>query len=73
MPSNHMALGVKSLGKISHYTRADEKLMTLVAPLDSWVAAIGIPLTSVVNGHGHDAYFDHKLIPLKTGSKGIIL
>lgn len=43
-----MALGVKSLRKISHFARANEKLMTLVAPLDSWVVAIGIPLASAL-------------------------
>ena len=47
--SNHMALGVKSLREISHFTRANEKLMTLVTPLDSWVAAIGIPLASAIS------------------------
>lgn len=44
-----MALGVKSLRKTSHFTRANDKLMTLVAPLESWVAAIGIPLTSAIS------------------------
>ena len=44
-----MALGVKSLRKLSHFTRANEKLMTLVTPLDSWVAAIGIPLASAIS------------------------
>lgn len=44
-----MTPGVKSLRKISHFTKANEKPMTLVAPLDSWVAAIGIPLTSAIS------------------------
>jgi len=44
-----MALGVKTLREVSHFTRANEKLMTLVALLDTWVVAIGIPLTSVIS------------------------
>lgn len=63
--SNHMALGVKSLRKMPHFTRANEKLMTLMASLDSWVAAIGIALASAIcNNLGHNAYFDRRLIAL---------
>lgn len=51
-----MAVGVKSLRKISHFTRANEKLMTLVAPLDSWVAAIVyLSQVQLVNSLGHNA------------------
>lgn len=60
-----MALGVKSLRKMSHFTRPNEKLMTLMAPLDSWVAAIGIALASAISDNlGHNAYFDQRLIAL---------
>lgn len=60
-----MALEVRSLRKMSHLTRANEKLMTLMAPLDSWVAAIGIALASAIsNNLGHNAYLDWKLIAL---------
>lgn len=60
-----MALGVKSLRKMSHFTRANEKLMTLMAPLDSWVAATGIALASAIsNNLSHNAYFDQRLIAL---------
>lgn len=60
-----MALGVKSLRKMPCFTRANEKLMTLMAPLDSWVAAIGIALASAIsNNLGHHAYFDQRLISL---------
>lgn len=39
--------------------------MKLMAPLDSWVAAIGIALTSAIsNNLGHNAYFDWRLIAL---------
>lgn len=63
--SNNMALGVKSLRKMSHFTRPNEKLMTLMAPLDSWVAAIGIALASAISDNlGHNAYFDQRLIAL---------
>lgn len=71
-----MALGVRSLRKMSHFTRANEKLMTLMAPLDSWVAAIGIALASAIsNNLGHNAYLDWRLIALfgnrKQGSNPI--
>lgn len=58
-------MGVKSLRKMPRFTRANEKLMTLMAPLDSWVAAIGIALASAIsNNLGHNAYFDRRLISL---------
>lgn len=44
-----MALGVKALRKTSHFTRANDKLRTLVTLLESWVAAIGTPLTSAIS------------------------
>lgn len=58
-----MALEVKSLRKMSHFRRTNEKLMTLMALLDSWVAAIGIALESAIsNNLGHNACFDQRLI-----------
>lgn len=60
-----MALGVKSLRKMPHFTRPNEKLMTLMASLDSWVAAIGVALASAISDNlGHNAYFDQRLIAL---------
>lgn len=60
-----MALGLKSLRKISHFRSANEKLMTLMALLDSWVAAIGIALASAIsNNLVHKAYFVQRLIAL---------